>query len=347
MRSIARPVSGDGTIDRLDMLALFAQAAKDGTVSANEIHDFKVLENPDWTAGGATPSQAPIFSLPDSVKVLTSDVIDGDPANAKFQGAALGNLQAGWTTAQFQKLVAKWFMGVDHPTAQGGTTYQTVSGTLFGSGPAVGDVHQGAVDDCYYLAALAGVAYDNPAAIKAMFTDNGDGTFTVRFFNNGTARYVTVDRMLPVNSNGKLVYDGAGALSTDSTNRLWVALAEKAYAQMNEEGWLGHAATNSYSAIAVGYGDDALKQITGGQATWTGIIRSSAATLQAAVAANKPTLLDSLSSPPAGIVPSHAYAVTAYDATTQKFTLINPQGGSIQLTWTQITQSFSGYWQLQ
>ena len=36
-----------------------------------------------------------------------------------------------------------------------------------------------------------------------------------------------------------------------------------------------------------------------------------------------------------------------YDSATQKFNLYNPQGSSIQLTWTQVTQSFSGFWQLQ
>jgi hypothetical protein len=30
-----------------------------------------------------------------------------------------------------------------------------------------------------------------------MFTKNGDGTYSVRFFNNGVAEYVTVDRELP------------------------------------------------------------------------------------------------------------------------------------------------------
>ena len=34
-------------------------------------------------------------------------------------------------------------------------------------------------------------------------------------------------------------------------------------------------------------------------------------------------------------------------ANLQKFNLANPQGGFIQLTWAQINQSFSGFWQLQ
>jgi hypothetical protein len=344
VRSLARTVTGDGQIDRLDMLALFAQVAKDGIVSANELHDLKALENPDWTLGGATPNQVPLFTMPAPVRELESDVVDGDPANASYQGAALGNLQAGASAGQLQKLVNKWFLGLDHPTASG--TYAQANGSLFVNGPAVSDVHQGNLSDCYFLAALGALAQDRPAAITAMFTDNGDGTFTVRFFNAGLAKYVTVDRMLPTDSSGKLIYDGAGSLASSTGNELWVALAEKAYAQINQDGWLGHTAANSYPAIELGYSDDSLNQVTGGSASWTQIIRASTTQLQAGVAAGKPTILNSLSSPGNGVVASHTYPVLGYDATTQKFNLSNPQGGSIQLTWTQITQSFSGFWQL-
>jgi hypothetical protein len=344
IRSLARTVSGDGTIDRLDMLALFAQAEKDGTITANEIHDFKALEHPDWTAGGATPKHTPIFSMPDSVRVLTGDVIDGDPANATYQGAALGNLQAGAAAAQLQKLAYKWFMGLDHPTSAG--TYRQVSGSLFVNGPSIADVKQGNLSDCYFLAALGALALDKPSAITSMFTDNRDGTFTVRFYNAGVAKYVTVDRMLPTDASGNLIYDGAGASATNSGNELWVALAEKAYAQINQSGWLDRPAGTSYSSIEEGYSDDALMQVTGGKAGWTAIVASSSAQLQAAVSAAKPTILDSRPSPGNGVVADHTYPVVAYNPTTQLFTLSNPQGGSIQLNWTQITQSFSGIWQL-
>jgi hypothetical protein len=346
LRSLARSVSADGVIGRLDMLALFAQATKDGTITANEIHDFKVLEHPAWTVGG-TMTQSPLFTMPDPVRGLLSEVVDGDPANATYQGALLGNLQVGDSAAKFQKLVNKWFLGMDHPVAKAGTTYQQANGTLFGSGAAMTDVHQGNLSDCYYLAALANLALDRSAAIPSMFTDNRDGTFTVRFFDSGVAKYVTVDRTLPADGNGTLVYDGAGSSVVDPNNKLWAPLAEKAYAQINAEGWLGHAATNSYPAIEEGFSDDALMQITGGTAGWTAIIRSSSASLQAAVTAGKPTILNSLSSPGNGVVANHTYPVVGYDANVQKFNLFNPQGGFIQLTWTQITQSFSGYWQLQ
>ena len=85
-----------------------------------------------------------------------------------------------------------------------------------------------------------------------MFVDNGDGTYTVRFyggsygayynadgsigegFANGTgiADYVTVDRMLPSTSSGVFAYSNYGASLTNPNNVLWIALAEKAYAHV-------------------------------------------------------------------------------------------------------------------
>jgi Calpain family cysteine protease len=346
LRSLVRTVAADGAIDRIDMLRLFDKVASDGSVSANELHDLKAIEKPDWTAGGALPNQAR-FSMPDPVRGLTGEVVDGDRANATYQGTPLGNLQAGSSGAQLQKLVLKWFLGTDRPVAGGGTTYKQASGTLFVNGPSVGDVRQGNLSDCYFLAGLAELAQDRPAAIQQMFTDNGDGTVTVRFFNNGIAKYVTVDRMLPTDASGRLVYAGFGATASNPANELWVVLAEKAYAQLNQQGWTEQDGTNSFAGIEDGYSDTVMAQVTGGTASYTTIIRASAADLQAAVASGKPTVLNSRSTSVNGVVANHTYPVVGYDATTQKFNLYNPQGSYIQLTWTQITQSFAGYFQLQ
>lgn len=346
LKSLARTVAADGTVDRIDMLRLFDKVASDGTVSANEFHDLKAIENPDWTAGGTLPNQAK-FTMPDPVRGLTTEVVDGDRANATYQGTPLGNLQAGSAGAQLQKLVLKWFLGTDRPVAGGGTTYKQASGSLFVNGPAVGDVRQGNLSDCYFLAGLAELAQDRPAAVQQMFTDNGDGTFSVRFFQNGVAKYVTVDKMLPTDASGRLVFAGFGATAANPANELWVVLAEKAYAQLNQEGWTEQDGTNSYAGIEDGYSDTVMAQVTGGTPSYTTIIRGSAADLQAAVANGKPTVLNSRSTSVNGVIANHTYPVIGYDAATQKFNLYNPQGSYIQLTWPQITQSFAGYFQLQ
>src|SRR5262245_48018977 len=92
--------------------------------------------------------------------------------------------------------------------------------------------------DCYFLSALAETALKDSVSIHQMFIDNGDGSFTVRFFKpvNGqmVADYVTVDRYLPVNANGQFVYANTRDFATNVHNDFWVALAEKAFAQINE-----------------------------------------------------------------------------------------------------------------
>jgi hypothetical protein len=42
-------------------------------------------------------------------------------------------------------------------------------------------MHQGGVGDCCFIAVLGSLATRSPAAIQAMFLDNGDNTWTVRF----------------------------------------------------------------------------------------------------------------------------------------------------------------------
>src|SRR5207253_723052 len=103
-------------------------------------------------------------------------------ANANYQGGPLGNLHAGSNGKHLEQLVGKWFLGKDHPQTSGdGITYQLAHGTLFGKTISYEDVQQGKAGDCYFLASLAETALKSPDAVKHLFVDNGDGTYTVRF----------------------------------------------------------------------------------------------------------------------------------------------------------------------
>ncbi len=117
--------------------------------------------------------------------------------------------------------------------------------------------------DCYLISSLGAIADSSPAAIQNMFVDNGDGTWTVRFYYNGTADYVTVNSRLPVNSQGNLIFDGYGTNSQSASNVLWIELAEKAYAQWNETGKEGRNGQNSYAAIEGGWMADVDAQVLG------------------------------------------------------------------------------------
>ena len=158
-----------------------------------------------------------------------------------------------------------------------------------------------------------------------MFVDNGDNTFTVRFFHNGCPDYVTVDRYLPT-QNGRLVYDGVGAPANNPKNVLWVALAEKAYAQLNESGWLERPnwtnGLNSYDAIEGGFMSKPEAQLTGIPSVdlpvnYTNIFYSYTHG-GLVVLGSKSSGVD------CRIAQSHAYAVVGYSPINGTVTLFNP-----------------------
>lgn len=238
-------------------------------------------------------------------------------------------LAANSTGARLQQLVNKWFLGLDHPGILGtGYTYQYTNGWLFHTSGApllYTDIKQGAVGDCYFLSALGGVAIKDPTALQSNFIDNGDGTFTIRFYNDGVADYVTVDRYLPA-KNGAFVYANAGDSIQSFQNVLWVALAEKAFVQVSQEGWTGHLPDNVYSDIEAGWPAKAVRQITGWDTdeTFTTYDFNSITTRF-----NNGEVITFVSEEPVSatnVVPGHAYLVVGYDASAHTITLFNPWG---------------------
>lgn len=349
LRSLLKTGFGDKVIDRKEMLQLFTQVAADRVVSANEYADLSAVAN-----------NASLFTSVEHVGVLTKNVVGSHVANALYQGTTLGNLSAGANAAQLEKLVNKWFLGLDRPTANYGATtfaYANANGTLFGAGgPVYTDVRQGMVGDCYYVGALSEVALRTPGAIQNMFIVNGDGTYTVRFYNNGKAEYVTVDSQLPVDRYGRFVFANMGGSASSTNNVLWVALAEKAYAQMNEAGWVrlglpGNGA-NSYQAIAGGYFSMAVRQIANRASTTAMINGSTFEQFKTAFDTGKLVGFASTNSPTnTTIVGGHQYVAVSYNATQKTVTMFNPWGvnngsaypGLITLSWTSLTGNFS-YW---
>jgi hypothetical protein len=114
----------------------------------------------------------------------------------------------------------------DPTLAEHADRYQNFSSyPLFSKyGPRPDDVYQGAVSDCYLLAALGSVAKVNPQVIRERVVDLGDGTYAVQFTTGSTTTYVRVDGDLPTSAWG-VAYAKLGRQGS-----LWVALVEKAYA---------------------------------------------------------------------------------------------------------------------
>ena len=60
------------------------------------------------------------------------------------------------------------------------------------------DVKQGAVGDCYLLAAVMSIARCKPDEIEEIVRKNNDGTFDVRLFDGGKETFETVSNKVPV-----------------------------------------------------------------------------------------------------------------------------------------------------
>lgn len=349
LRALLKSDYADSKLSRAEMLAVFAQVKKDGVVSATEFSDL-----------AATANNASLYTTVEYVGVLTKNVVLGSVANAKYQGTTLGNLKAGSSAAQLDKLVGKWFLGADRPVASyGGTTYAYASarGALFGvGGPKYSDVVQGAVGDCYLVGTLGELALKSQAAITSMFIVNGDGTYTVRFFNKGKAEYVTIDSQLPVDRWGRFVFANMGASLTSTSNVLWVALAEKAYVQMNEAAWLRVGMTgngiNSYQAIAGGWFSAVSMQVANRVSTTAMVSSSTFDQFATAFNTGRVVGFASKSSPGTSqIVGNHQYVAVGFNSSTQTITLFNPWGvtngssypGLVTLKWSDLAASFN-YW---
>jgi hypothetical protein len=129
---------------------------------------------------------------------ITNALVNGNAANATWTGGAasaktLDNLAVGSSATQLSELVGKWFLGTDLPSStidgkENAVSYSASTSPLFASsGPSMNDVNQGYLGDCYLLSSLAEVAKQNPDIIHSMFTDNGNGTYGVRFYVDGIA----------------------------------------------------------------------------------------------------------------------------------------------------------------
>jgi hypothetical protein len=345
--SLTAALAGDYQLDRGEMIDILQAPAADNAVDKVELADLKtVVKN------------ALMFGAPDSVRVLAGRVVNGDAANRHYQGKALGNLHAGSTTTQMADLIGKWFLGDDHPQAED-YGYTLFSGSLFQGGVSYQDIDQGTLGDCYFLTALADIAYNSPETIQNMFVDNGDGTYAVGFRNGKSTDWVTVDRYFPAYQGAYLTYAGNGDYYNNASNELWAPLAEKAYAQWadSHRSTRGSATSNSYADIDAGYVSDAVKDLTGRKTVEVPSLLdpiSNLNTRDIMIGAYDDAQwiwvsTDSFVSNP-NLVEDHTYALVNYDSSTQVFTLFNPWGidngqapGLVELTWSQL-QADCTFW---
>jgi hypothetical protein len=127
---------------------------------------------------------------------------------------------------------------------------------------------------------------------------------------------------------------------------LWIALAEKAYAQWNQTGNSGRDGTNRYASIEGGWMGDVNAQVLGYNSTMNYFTSSNSSALVNALSSGRAVTLGTRSSTGIGdLVGGHAYTVSSYHSSTGRFTLHNPWGFShpAPLTWSQLVSSCSAF----
>ncbi|HEY9800595.1 MAG TPA: C2 family cysteine protease [Leptolyngbyaceae cyanobacterium] len=333
--NLARSLASDGKLSRQDMLDIFRDAQDNSAIDANEVQDMRAL------VASSTP-----FKMEDHVKWLSSQV-----ANGASVGLSANNFES--------NLVGRWFLGTVAPTSEYNgkkIIYTEAKGNLFGSSnkARIGDIDQGRLNNCTFLAALGSTfsrqsddgGNASSSVIDSMIIDNGDDTYTVRFYSGtyyapGEAQYVTVDRRIPT------------SISAQTNNGvLWVALVEKAYAQWREwrDGSPGYDIIGNGGTVA-----SPLSFITGRQTTNYSIKKISFSTLETSLKAGKAIVTSRTGKDTSYILGSHAYSVTnAYTSSNgqQRVIVRNPWGvdgkaksgandGFIDLSYEEFIKSFN------
>ncbi|MGJ5177235.1 C2 family cysteine protease [Bradyrhizobium oligotrophicum] len=355
----------NGTVTYAGLLKVFTDidaslAATKTRLSASQFADLKTIAA-NLNNGVSTSSY---------LTYITQAFVNGNAANATWTGGAagsvaLGNLASGATELQFAELIGKWFLGTDLPSSrvilgntQFSVSYSNSTKPLFAAaGASMNDINQGYLGDCYLLAGLAEVAYKEQSVISSMFTVNGNGSYGVRFYVNGAARYVTVNTAL---ANGGNIFNNGGTA-------IWASLAEKAYAELQASGvYTGNSINygNSYTTIGNGGAPEiALEAITGATqitdframgGSWGKVVYNSSfgvtgyttgnatssvlATIAASLAAGDDVILSSYtnakdSTGKTTLVASHAMSIYGYNSANGMLQVRNPWGSAAGQYW--------------
>ncbi len=179
--------------------------------------------------------------------------------------------------------------------------------------PSPDDVRQGALGDCWFLSALAGVAQNDPAAVRRMVRSNPDGTFTISFPGRDP---VTV----PAPTDAEL------ATYASAANGQWVQVFERAAATAQ-----GHTRQQPQQDMNGGLATDAIELLTGNDAEFTDTESQTAwrthRQLVAAFADGRTVAADILDPDGVeGLPGGHSYTILNYDARRGIVTIRNPWG---------------------
>jgi hypothetical protein len=302
------PVVASGFAQRARSIFTRVDGDRDGHITACEVNS--ALHNTSFTGQDA----AAVAALYDNISDL-EDLAD-DELGPENDGVTVADLNA------FERLGSSSTLrsGVEGRYAVAPSQVSSTASQLFSRGIAsisAAAVNQGGVGDCYFLAALAGLADHNPAAIQRMIRENSNGTFTVSFPGRSP---VTVARPTEAEI-------GLGA--TANSDGIWVTVMEKAYARLRDS-------DTDYEAIDGGSVSEGIEALTGKSTTTWNIslhgndsVRSEIATALSegrVVTANIRPELFSNASRREGMPTRHVYTIMGVDPSTHEIIVRNPWG---------------------
>ena len=191
MFSLVQSLFVDQAIDRTDMIQILQSAVVDGGVSHEPLDALKTL---------TTPQNEARLNVPDYVAVLASDVVDGNPANANYQGQPLGDLADQGSDRRSRATALERLDGQVVLWHGPAGRFRPASPTAWSPGRSSATTRiqaldvpefertmaQGAIGDCYLIAALGAMADSSPAAIENMIIRQRrrerNADWTVRFY---------------------------------------------------------------------------------------------------------------------------------------------------------------------
>jgi hypothetical protein len=103
------------------------------------------------------------------------------------------------------------------------------------------DIHQGGINDCYFMSSIGAIALQHPELIEKMIHDNGDGTYTVTFYDAhcltpfGPCTYTPHEVTVDGNPWDRSSSPGD---TIGGTEESWTIILEKAYHKWKEERFL-------------------------------------------------------------------------------------------------------------
>ena len=177
-------------------------------------------------AAGAAPVRVTRTSAPPTrVQKARSSTPGRTIANGSYRPTTkVGRLVAAFRAKPRASVVTP------RPGTSEGTYADVANEKMFIDGVSVGDVDQGHLGDCYFVAALASVAYAQPKLLENAITERPDGSLSVRLYHRASDGHyetddVTVDKLVPVSGTGRPSF-AHGQVA----GQMWPAWIQKAYA---------------------------------------------------------------------------------------------------------------------